>query len=313
MRQASACGDVVLNVAPPRFHILSLCSGIGAFDLAVHAAVPGSKTVCLVERESFAAAILLARMEDAALEPAPVWCGDVEQFDGRPWAGSVDAIIAGFPCQPWSCAGQKKGVTDDRWIWPSIARVIREVEPSVVFLENVPGLISGGGIAPVLGSLASLGFDAEWSCLTASAVGASHKRERIFILAYRKGRGLGMLRQSSRQAGQLDRSGEAMAYSNDARRREQCRAVTVETQRDAVECGSLPLFAPGPQDKQWTDILSRCPWLAPAVKSGLHLLVDGDSLVLDQSRADQLRAIGNAVVPLQAAVAFRMLAARLEL
>lgn len=149
------------------------------------------------ERESVAASILLARMADEALEPAPLYVGNFEDADWSLWAGAVDCIVAGFPCQPWSAAGAQKGTDDERWLWPAISRVISEVEPPLIFLENVPGLVSGGGLELVLADLAALGFDAEWTSLAASEVGASHERERIFILAQHQSRGRGILRESS--------------------------------------------------------------------------------------------------------------------
>jgi len=133
-------------VADSAFHILSLCSGIGMLDEGVRVAVPTARVVGYVERDAFAQATLLARMEGASLEPAPVWCGALEDFPRREWRGAVDAITAGFPCQPWSAAGLQRGESDERWLWPAIADVIGAVEPSVVFLENVAGLVSGRGI-----------------------------------------------------------------------------------------------------------------------------------------------------------------------
>lgn len=167
-----------------RFHIASLCAGVGGLDLGLRIAVPHARTVVYVERESYAAACLVARMEEEALHAAPIW-DDLTSFDGYPWRGAVDCLAAGFPCQPWSVAGRQAGTADERWIWDDLVRIIREMEPRYVFLENVRGLVSGGGLWPVLGSLASIGFDAEWLCLRASSVGAAHQRERVFILAHR--------------------------------------------------------------------------------------------------------------------------------
>lgn len=177
-----------MNVAPPNGpRILSLCSGVGGLDLGVELACPGAHVVGYVERDAYAASVLLARMDDEAVEPAPVWCGDLAEPDWREWRGAVDIVTAGFPCQPWSCAGARKGTADERWIWDDIVGCIRDVGPRAVFLENVRGLVSGGGLDPVLGALADLGFDAEWGVLPASAVGAPHERARVFILAYRRG------------------------------------------------------------------------------------------------------------------------------
>lgn len=165
---------------------LALCAGIGGLELGLRLAMPNYRTVVYVERESYAAATLVARMEDAAMDSAPIW-DDLTTFDGAAWRGCVDIVTAGFPCQPWSFAGSRAGTDDERWIWPAIARIIRDVEPGAVFLENVPGLVSGG-LEHVLWSLASLWFDAEWCVLGASDLGASHQRKRLFILAHARGK-----------------------------------------------------------------------------------------------------------------------------
>lgn len=160
---------------------LALCAGIECFGLALRAVVPDYRTVCAVEKDPVAVAVLVARQGDGSLPPFPIW-DDVETFDGRDWRGRIDIITAGFPCQPWSVAGRRRGTDDNRWLWPAIARIICEVEPRLVFLENVPGILSGG-LGHVLGDLAEAGFAAEWGCFTATEVGAPHKRERVFLLA----------------------------------------------------------------------------------------------------------------------------------
>ena len=158
------------DVAPT---VLSLCSGYAGLELAVRAVYPDSRVVGYVEWEAFSAAVLLARMEDASLEPAPVWCGDLAELPAAPFLG-VDLVTAGFPCQPWSAAGRGRGTDDERWIWPDIAALLRRVRPGAVYLENVPPLIPRGGLGLVLADLAALGFDAEWTVLRASDVGAPH-------------------------------------------------------------------------------------------------------------------------------------------
>ena len=175
---------------------LSLCAGYGGLNLGLSLALRDAvRTVGYVEREAAAAATLVARMEDEALDSAPVW-DDLETFDGRAWRGAVDIVSAGFPCQPWSIAGKRAGTEDARWLWPAVLRVAVDMGAGLVFLENVPGLVTGHGLEYVLSDLAAHGFDAEWLCISAGACGASHRRERVFILAYQPERGCGVLRRA---------------------------------------------------------------------------------------------------------------------
>jgi DNA (cytosine-5)-methyltransferase 1 len=164
------------------FRVLALCAGVGSLELALKLAVPGTRLVGAVERDSYAAAVLVARMADASLEAAPIW-SDLATFDGRPWRGAVDCITAGFPCQPFSAAGKRLGVEDDRWLWPDIARVVGEVRPRYIFVENSPRLIRTA-LPGILGDLAALGFDAEWDRLSAGELGATHGRQRMYLLAH---------------------------------------------------------------------------------------------------------------------------------
>jgi DNA (cytosine-5)-methyltransferase 1 len=138
-----------------------------------------------VERETFAAAIIVARMEDASLDRAPVW-DDVVSFDGKPWRGAVDILSAGYPCQPFSVAGKRRGADDPRHLWPHVARIIREIEPPFVFLENVAHHLRLG-FPEVASGLVGMGYRLAAGIFTAAEVGAPHKRERLFILAIRDG------------------------------------------------------------------------------------------------------------------------------
>jgi len=339
--------------------IISLCSGAGMLDLGVKAACPESRVICFCERESAAASILLERMEDQALEPAPIFAGDLADIDWAAFTGIANCVVAGFPCQPWSVAGKQRGVEDERWIWQDIAECIRVVRPQYVFLENVTGLLTSG-LGHVLGSLAEMGFDAAWGSLKASSVGASHRRERVFILAHAtesglKARGSNGIRA---QQGSIGRSvtrisGEALADTSslsgerrgergelggspqeaqaEGHQREWCGqavdgGVSVVANsggtgwegseltgalRDRKGSGAYgsatefrgPLFAPGPNDPRWGDILEFDPSLKPAICR------DSDGMA---GRMDRLRICGNGVVPLQAAVAFTELSRRLD-
>lgn len=142
----------------------------------------GWRTVCAVERDAYAAQVLAQRQNDGILAPFPIW-SDVESFDGKPWRGIVDVVSGGFPCQDISAAGKGAGITGERsGLWKEFARIIGEVEPRLVFVENSP-MLTIRGLGVVLGDLAEMGFDAEWGVLSAADVGAPHLRERIWILA----------------------------------------------------------------------------------------------------------------------------------
>lgn len=167
---------------------ISLFSGVGGLDLAVKLALPESSCICYVEGEIPAAERLAARMQESSLDNAPIW-SDVRTFDGFPWRGKVDGIIGGFPCQDLSVAGKRAGINDGErsGLWWEFLRIIREVQPSWVFIENVPGLLQFGNpdsdlesgdeedgeptdwpfrnIDAVLGPLSEIGFDAEWLSL----------------------------------------------------------------------------------------------------------------------------------------------------
>jgi DNA (cytosine-5)-methyltransferase 1 len=162
--------------------ILSLFSGIGGMDLGIKLVLPQARTIAYCEADGYCQRVLHARMRDGSLDAAPLH-GDARTFDGRPWRGCVDMVVGGFPCQPVSLAGKRRGTADERWLWPEFARIIGEVRPRYVYVENVAA-ITVRGVDAVLGSLAELRYDAEWLCLSASAVGAPHRRNRWFCLAH---------------------------------------------------------------------------------------------------------------------------------
>ena len=142
----------------------------------------GWRTVCAVEWEPYPASILVARQNDGVLPPFPIW-DDVQTFDGKPWRGIVDVVSGGFPCQDISGAGKGAGIDGERsGMWREMARVICEVRPRFVFVENSP-MLTSRGLGTVLGDLASMGFDARWGVLGAADVGANHQRDRIWIVA----------------------------------------------------------------------------------------------------------------------------------
>lgn len=170
---------------------LALFAGGGGGILA--AQLLGHRVVCAVELDGYARACLVARQNDGSLPAFPIW-DDVSTFDGRPWRGRVDAVSGGFPCQDISPAGRGEGIEGERsGLWRQMARVIREVRPRVVIVENSSALI-GRGLGTVLGDLAAMGYHARWGVVgAADAIWSSgnpiadHERHRIWIIAVRVG------------------------------------------------------------------------------------------------------------------------------
>ncbi|WP_407198995.1 DNA cytosine methyltransferase [Citrobacter portucalensis] len=163
---------------------LALFAGAGGGILGGH--LLGWRTVCAVERDAYAAQVLAQRQNDGILRPFPIW-SDVCSFDGKQWRGIVDVVSGGFPCQDISGAGKGAGIDGSRsGLWRQMARIIGEVRPRFVFVENSP-LLVGRGLAMVISDLAKMGFDSEWCCLSASDLGAPHQRDRIWITAHTKG------------------------------------------------------------------------------------------------------------------------------
>ena len=159
---------------------LALFAGAGGGILGGH--LLGWRTVCAVEWEQYPASVLCARQNDKILPPFPIW-DDVQTFDGNPWRGIVNVVSGGFPCQDISAAGKGAGIEGNKSsMWKHMARIIGEVRPQYVFVENSP-MLTSRGLGVVLADLSSLGFDAKWGVVSAADVGANHQRERIWIRA----------------------------------------------------------------------------------------------------------------------------------
>jgi len=157
----------------------SLFSGIGGFDLA--AEWMGWTNVFHVERDPFCQRVLAHHF------PSSQGFSDVKTFDGRPFRGRVDILTGGFPCQPYSTAGKRLGKDDERHLWPEMCRIILEVAPAYVVGENVRGLLNwNGGVVfdEVCADLEYLGYEVWTGILPAAGVGAPHRRDRIWWIAY---------------------------------------------------------------------------------------------------------------------------------
>jgi len=159
---------------------LALFAGAGGGILG--SLLHGWRTVCAVEIEDYPRRVLLQRQSDGILPKFPIW-DDVCTFDGNPWRGKIDIVTGGFPCQDISVAGKGAGLSGARsGLWGEMARIIGEVRPSFVLVENSP-MLTSRGLGTVLGDLAQLGYDAKWGVLGADDAGACHRRKRIWILA----------------------------------------------------------------------------------------------------------------------------------
>src|SRR5579859_4158515 len=146
---------------------LALYAGGGGGLLASR--LLGWRTVCYVERDPYCVQVIKARIKDGWLDDAPIW-DNARTFGGRRWRGLVDVVSGGFPCQPFSGAGNRLADRDPRNLWPATLRIIRAVRPEWCFLENVSRLITYPYFGRILGDLAESGFDCAWECLPASAV-----------------------------------------------------------------------------------------------------------------------------------------------
>jgi len=294
---------------------LALFAGAGGGILGGH--LLGWRTVCAVERDAYAAQVLAQRQNDGALRPFPIW-SDVCTFDGRPWRGCVDVVSGGFPCQDISVAGKGAGIDGARsGMWGHMARIVGEVRPSYVFVENSPALLTRG-LGRVLSDLAALGYDCRWTVLGAADIGAPHQRDRFWLVGADthcngvEGRQREVGQQGAREVGEgraeVDRVCQAVADAD--RVRELQPEGGQQDQRGWFGDGGEDVADPyGIQRSGWRQSFNGCEsqgWASGAewwgVEPALGRVADGVA-----HRVDRLKAIGNGQVPICAATAWRML------
>ena len=304
---------------------LALFAGAGGGILGGH--LLGWRTVCAVEWESYPASVLVARQNDGILPPFPIW-DDVQTFDGRPWRGVVDVISGGFPCQDISAAGKGAGIDGERsGMWGEMARIIHEVRPRFVFVENSP-MLTSRGLGRVLGDLAAMGFDAKWGVLGAADIGANHQRDRIWIVAtntrYSQQRQQESFIQQKCGKSVWEKSGnlcEDISNSASHRPQKQANECIMESKgrselqfgesRDtgkmanSIEYGIQSEQSEKRESSQWINSsgIGNSKWWA--VEPNVGRVVNGMA-----ARVDRLKAIGNGQVSLCAATAWRILSER---
>jgi site-specific DNA-cytosine methylase len=336
-----------MDTTPSVTHI-GLCAGYGGIELGLHRAIPNMRTVALCEIEAFAISNLVAKMEAGLMDPAPIW-PDLKTFPWSAFRDRVDILTGGYPCQPFSAAGQRKGKQDPRHLWPWIADGIRLLRPRCCFFENVEGHISLG-LSDVIEDLAGMGYRTTWGIFSASECGAPHQRKRVFILAVASSLGgaaglSGPFTGNEGQSGESDDSGNQGMADTECSRFVAGRNNAGQSQGSQSEyCSAWP-SRPGEQQYGWepprvvgnsaeqrsqrescgefrqsgqeqelersdgenTNQRQTQPPLggdADGAAGGMdyaELCVSGDN------RTDELRLLGNGVVPQTAALAFRTL------
>jgi len=285
----------------------------------------GWRTICAVEWEAYPASVLCARQNDGLLPPFPIW-DDIQTFDGRPWRGIVQVVSGGFPCQDISAAGKGAGIDGERsGMWREMARVVSEVRPRYVFVENSPMLVTRG-LERVIGDLTALGYDTKWTVMGAADVGANHQRDRIWIVgkmgnANHNGQIATQISTSiversntsqtwaqktsefarpSEQYAELANTNSAHGEGNQCAERTQQEHANADSASQLADTSSRRYE---PQEKQirtgWDGFKHKSWWEA---EPNVGRVADGVA-----SRVDRLKAIGNGQVPLCAATAWRIL------
>lgn len=253
-------------------NVLDLFSGIGGFSLGLERA--GMRTVAFCEIDPFCRRVLAKHWPNV-----PIY-DDVRTVTGAT-IGPVDLICGGFPCQDISAAGSRIGIDGERsGLWSEYARIIGDIRPRFVIVENVDDLAIRG-LGRVLGDLATLGYDAEWHCIPAAVVGADHWRDRIWIIAY------------------PDSAGRESLHFE---RRKQCAQ---EVGEDAADRDGARLPRRLQAGTLGADARAISPWLGLALRSQIAFpeLDGAGSPVLGRgengipNRVDRMHALGNAVVP----------------
>lgn len=245
----------------------------------------GWQTVCAVEWEPYAAGVLAQRQNDKIFQPFPIW-DDVQTFDGKPWRGIVDVVSGGFPCQDISVAGKGAGIEGAKsGMWKHMARIVGEVRPEFVFVENSPAIITRG-LGTVLNDLAALGYDCKWTVLGAADIGAPHQRDRFWLVANSRFHRCGK-RTSKQISGKYKRTPNACINGE-----EESMANANSSQRQGVQFSE--------RSQQESANASQSRWWA--IEPPLGRMAHGVA-----NRSNQLKAIGNGQVPAVAAVAFKYL------
>ena len=297
------------------FHLFAGAGGGILADLLL-----GHNPIGACEIEPYPRNVLLARQRDGHLPSFPIW-DDVCSLDGTPWKGSVDVLCGGFPCQDISAAGKGAGISGERSkLWKEYARLIGEMQPRFVFAENSP-LLRTRGLGVVLEDLASLGYNARWGIIGAGSVGAPHKRDRMWVLAYRCGLAYPNLSRdgASRRNPDGDWS-EIIEERQDESQLEPSGQSKAWWHTDPADVGNAVGYSEGSAQREESRF-GESGWESENVGKRNAMGSDPSNSIGERSteplmgrvahgvakRVDRLKAIGNGQVPQCAAVAFNIL------
>jgi site-specific DNA-cytosine methylase len=256
--------------------MLEWCAGYGGIGLGLKK-VFGKRLRCLAycELEGYAQANLIGKMEAGFLDAAPIWT-DVKTFPNEEFHGLVDILVAGYPCQPFSAVGKRNGEDDPRHLWPYIRTAIDTIQPRLCFFENVEGHITLG-LSTVISDLEELGYKVSWGIFSAAEVGAPHQRKRVFIMANRISEGL---------------EGHAR-YGSEICRQGWIKAIQT---RSTSTGGIWPSYL-GEQQHGWEPPRTFEPKMGRDSHGSSGGMGYVDLCISCDSRTDELRLLGNGVVP----------------
>ena len=273
----------------------SLFSGIGGFDLA--AEWMGWKNLFNCEWEEFPRKVLKHHFPNAEQY------GDIREFNASNYAGRIDILSGGFPCQPYSVAGKRLGKEDQRHLWPEMLRIIRECSPRWIVGENVRGLVNwSGGLVfeEVCVDLEACGYSVQPFVLPACAVNAPHRRDRVWFVAHsndkRTGAGFGQVQGADGEVSQRNDDAESCHAGYWNAPDTECDGLEHGSQRGSVNTGEGKVrerFAGYAKAEGWT----RFPTESPICGGDDGLPRELDGITFPKWRTESIKAYGNAIVP----------------
>ena len=282
----------------------SLFSGIGGFDLA--AAWAGWKNVFACEIDPFCQKVLKYHFPNSTIYE------NIRTTDFTIWRGRIDVLSGGFPCQPFSTAGKRKGTEDDRYLWPEMLRAIREISPRWVVGENVLGIVNWNGgmvFEQVCADLEAEGYEVQPYVLPACGVDAPHQRQRTWFVAYRADAGAESMQKRENGIYEFRNAADTESVENNRRRQGGLYSEPAGSCHKGIVANSESLLLQGYENRQ-RQVKSRrsdneqifnwqnFPTQSPVCGRDDGIPGELDGITLPTWRRESLKAYGNAVVPL---------------